>query len=120
MEGVLLPITLVITLLSIPFLLCINETRNSGRSYQNLPSCYMLYYADDDTNTTASIGFNIPTSLAFIQVHTLNYTDNDDSIDYDISDDDDHDGINDENDSGVDNRTIAGYGVYIFTSLTFI
>uniref|UniRef100_A0A914XIN1 Uncharacterized protein n=1 Tax=Plectus sambesii TaxID=2011161 RepID=A0A914XIN1_9BILA len=61
----------------------------------------MLYYADDDTKTTASTGFYIPASLAFIQLHVLNYTDND------ISDDYDYDGINDESDSGVGNKTTA-------------
>uniref|UniRef100_A0A914UPQ5 Uncharacterized protein n=1 Tax=Plectus sambesii TaxID=2011161 RepID=A0A914UPQ5_9BILA len=44
---------------------------------------------------------------AFIRLHTLNYTDNDDSTDYDISDDHDHDGISDESDNGVGNKTTA-------------
>uniref|UniRef100_A0A914VBJ3 Uncharacterized protein n=1 Tax=Plectus sambesii TaxID=2011161 RepID=A0A914VBJ3_9BILA len=81
--------------------------RNSGRSYNKLPSGYMFYYAGDDTKTTAGTVFYIPASSAFIRLHTLNYTDNDDITDYDISDDDDHDGINDESDSGVGNRTTA-------------
>uniref|UniRef100_A0A914UZS2 Uncharacterized protein n=1 Tax=Plectus sambesii TaxID=2011161 RepID=A0A914UZS2_9BILA len=78
------------------------EMRNSARSYNNLPSCYMLYYAGDDAKTTARTGFYISALLAFIRLHTLNYTDNDIS-----DDDDDHDGINEENDSGVDNKTTA-------------
>ena len=68
---------------------------------------YFYNYASDDTKTTAGTGFYIPASLAFIRLHTLNYTYNDDSIDYDINDDDDHDGINDESDSGVGNKTTA-------------
>uniref|UniRef100_A0A914VH06 CARD domain-containing protein n=1 Tax=Plectus sambesii TaxID=2011161 RepID=A0A914VH06_9BILA len=83
------------------------DTRNSGRSYNKLPSGYMFYYASDDTKTTAGTGFYIHASLAFIRLHTLNYTNNDDSTNYDISDDDDRDGINDENDSGVDKKTTA-------------
>uniref|UniRef100_A0A914W073 Uncharacterized protein n=1 Tax=Plectus sambesii TaxID=2011161 RepID=A0A914W073_9BILA len=66
----------------------------------------MFYYVGDGTKTTAGTGLYIPASLAFIQVHTLNYTDNDDSTDYDISDDDD-DGIYDESKSGVGNKTTA-------------
>uniref|UniRef100_A0A914VYH7 Uncharacterized protein n=1 Tax=Plectus sambesii TaxID=2011161 RepID=A0A914VYH7_9BILA len=59
----------------------------------------MLYCAGNDTKTTAGTGFYIPASLAFIRLHTLNYTDNDnDNTDY---------GINDENDNGVDNKTTA-------------
>uniref|UniRef100_A0A914WKC4 Uncharacterized protein n=1 Tax=Plectus sambesii TaxID=2011161 RepID=A0A914WKC4_9BILA len=96
------------------------KTRNSRRSYNNLLFSYMLYYAADDTKTTAGTSFYIPALLAFIRLHTPNYTDNDDSTDYDISNanrhfierilssnDDDQDGINDESDCGVDNKAAA-------------
>ena len=38
------------------------EMRNSGRSYNKLPSGYMFYYASDDTKTTAGTVFYIPAS----------------------------------------------------------
>uniref|UniRef100_A0A914XL85 Uncharacterized protein n=1 Tax=Plectus sambesii TaxID=2011161 RepID=A0A914XL85_9BILA len=78
----------------------------------------MFYYASDDTKTTAGTGFYIHASLAFIRLHTLNYTNNDDSTDYDISDDDEHDGINDESDSGVGNKTTASSYATRTTSAT--
>uniref|UniRef100_A0A914X2C7 Uncharacterized protein n=1 Tax=Plectus sambesii TaxID=2011161 RepID=A0A914X2C7_9BILA len=67
----------------------------------------MRYYAGDDTKTTASTGLYILTSLTFIRLHTLNYTDNDDSTDDDTSNDGNDEGINGENDSGVDYKTTA-------------
>uniref|UniRef100_A0A914WYK3 Uncharacterized protein n=1 Tax=Plectus sambesii TaxID=2011161 RepID=A0A914WYK3_9BILA len=44
----------------------VDETRNSGRSWNNLPSGYMLCYSDDDNKAAAGTGLHIPASLMFI------------------------------------------------------
>uniref|UniRef100_A0A914W081 Uncharacterized protein n=1 Tax=Plectus sambesii TaxID=2011161 RepID=A0A914W081_9BILA len=53
------------------------KKRASEQLSRNRFSGHVLYCAGDDNKTTAGTGFYVLASLAFIRLHTLNYTGND-------------------------------------------